>query len=95
MRSKDVDTKKKKVNKKTAAKLLQEDILNSAIHCFGSHHKCKADYCKTVKAVASSDNVAHTDKHSLPVSQSPDISMQVTSSSFTSGSNPDTPSTSF
>ena len=93
MRSKDVDTKK--VDKKTAAKLLQEDILNSALHCFGSHHKCKADYCKTVKAVASSDNVVHTDEHSLPVSQSPDTSMGGTSSSFTSDSDPDTPSTSF
>ena len=23
--------------------------LNCALHCFGSHHKCKADYCKTVQ----------------------------------------------
>ena len=48
MRSKDVDTKK--VDTRTAAKLLQEDILNSALHCFGSHHKCRPDYCKTVRA---------------------------------------------
>ena len=38
----------KESNKHKAAELLQEDILNSPLHCFGSHHKCKADYCKLV-----------------------------------------------
>lgn len=50
MRSKDVDTKK--VDKKRAAKSLQEDILNSVYHCFGSHHNCKADYCKKFEAIS-------------------------------------------
>ena len=47
MRSQDVA--EKKCNHVTAAKHLQEDILNCALYCFGSHHKCKADYCKTVQ----------------------------------------------
>ena len=41
MRSNDVHTNK--VDKMTATKLLQEDILNSALHCFGSHHYSHRD----------------------------------------------------
>ena len=41
------------VDKAKAAKALQEDILNSTLHCFGSHHKCKPDYCKTMRALDS------------------------------------------
>ena len=71
MRSKDVDAKK--VDKKRAAKSLQEDILNSVYHCFGSHHNCKADYCKKIRsnqpsipspttdAIVSPDSVVSSD----------------------------------
>ena len=51
MRSKEVS--EKKVDKPKAAKALQEDILNSTLHCFGSHHKCKPEYCKTVREMHS------------------------------------------
>ena len=51
MRSKEVN--ENKVDKPKAAKALQEDILNSTLHCFGSHHKCKPEYCKTVRAMHS------------------------------------------
>ena len=51
MKSKEVS--EKKVGKPKAAKALQEDILNSTLHCFGSHHKCKPEYCKTVRAMHS------------------------------------------
>ena len=93
MRSNDVHTSK--VDKKTAAKLLQEDILNSALHCFGSHHKCKPDYCKMVRAMkdgALTNNVTliDKDKHSLPDLRSPDASIEDTFSISSS-----TPSTSF
>ena len=93
MRSNDVHTNK--VDKKTAAKLLQEDILNSALHCFGSHHKCKPDYCKTVRTMkdeAFTNNVTliNKDEHSIPDSQSPDTSIEDTFSISSS-----TPSTSF
>ena len=53
MGSKDTDTKK--VNRKKAAKLLQEDILNSVLHCFGDHQKHKANYSKTVRAIQPSN----------------------------------------
>ena len=41
----------KESNKHKAAALLQEDILNGPLHCFGSHHKRKADYCKVVRSL--------------------------------------------
>ena len=41
MRSKEDDKVK-------AAILLQEDILNCPMHCFGIHHKCRPEYCKVV-----------------------------------------------
>ena len=40
--------------KTKAAWLLQKDILNCALHCFGSHKKCSADFCKVVQKVWSS-----------------------------------------
>ena len=51
MRSKEFS--EKKLDKSQTAKALQDDILNSTLHCFGSHHKCKPEYCKTVKALSS------------------------------------------
>ena len=41
----------KESSKHKAAVLLQEDILNGPLHCFGSHYKCKADYCKVVRSL--------------------------------------------
>ena len=41
-------------DKTKAAWLLQKDILNCALHCFGSHKKCSADFCKVVQKVQSS-----------------------------------------
>ena len=58
MRSKEVS--EKKVDKPKAAKALQEDILNSTLHCFGSHHKCKPEYCKTVRAIHSSKDTTNS-----------------------------------
>lgn len=104
MRSKDADTKK--VDKKKAAKLLQEDILNSVLHCFGDHHKCKADYCKTVRAaqpsipsptkdaIVSSNIASSTDKHFLDVSDASSPTQDI-SSSFLSDSFPDISGNSF
>ena len=37
------------------------------LHCFGSHHKCNADYCKVVKNLQSASNEADT-VVSLPIS---------------------------
>jgi len=58
MRSKDVAEKKN--DHATAAKHLHEDILNCALHCFGSHHKCKADYCKTFQQLNAVQQSATT-----------------------------------
>ena len=55
MRSKQVANNE--MDRKEAAKQLQEDILNAALHCFGSHHKCKADYCKTIRAIKASTGI--------------------------------------
>ena len=109
MRSNDVDTKK--VEKRRAAFLLQEDILNSVYHCFGSHHKCKADYCKKLRskqpsvlsptkdAVGSPDAASSTDEHSSNGSPSSGTSGDLLSSfiqdTSSSCSTPDTTDTSF
>ena len=53
-------------DRKKAARLLQKDILNCALHCFGSHHNCSADYCKVVKNLESANNEASLS--SLPIS---------------------------
>ena len=109
MRSKDVGTKK--VEKRRAAFLLQEDILNSVYYCFGSHHKCKADYCKKLRskqppfpsptkdAIGSPDAASSTDEHSSNDSPSSGTSGDLLSSSIqdtsSSCSTPDTTNTSF
>ena len=32
-----------------AARLLERDILNGPLHCFGHHDKCSADFCSTAR----------------------------------------------
>ena len=44
MRSKESDKQK-------AASLLQEDIMKSPLHCFGSYNECKPEYCKVVQSL--------------------------------------------
>ena len=41
-------------NKIKAARFLQKGILNRVLHCFGSHKKCRADFCKVVQKVQAS-----------------------------------------
>ena len=41
-------------DKMKAARLLQKDILNRVLHCFGSHKKCRANFCKVVQKVQAS-----------------------------------------
>ena len=50
----------KESNKHKAAALFQEDILNGPLHCFGSHHKCKADYCKVVQSLEKENTSGNT-----------------------------------
>lgn len=42
MRSKEPDRKK-------AIKLLERDLLNGPLHCFGQHDKCSPDFCSTAR----------------------------------------------
>ena len=63
MRSKESDKQK-------AAALLQEDIINSPLHCFGSHHKCKSDYCKVVRLLEKSDSNKDNIAQPIPCPQS-------------------------
>ena len=84
----------KKVDKSQAAKALQDDILNSTLHCFGSHHKCKSEYCKTAKALSSQPKNKSSSESNVSddsSSSSADISLDNLSSSFASSS--DDPST--
>ena len=79
MRSNEV--KDKKVNKVAAAKALQEDILNATLHCFGSHSKCKPEYCKTVRALQSPTNTNDSQQSDILFSSGTDSS---TDTSFNS-----------
>ena len=67
MRSKEDDKVK-------AAILLQEDILNCPMHCFGIHRKCRPEYCKvvrskynTTKSPTSTDSSTSTDCSIAPL----------------------------
>jgi len=42
MRSQDPDRKK-------AIKLLEQDLRNGPLHCFGYHDKCSIDFCKVAR----------------------------------------------
>ena len=59
MRSKETDKAK-------AAALLQADIMNSPLHCFGSHHNCKPDYCKVVRFLKEYDDNKQNTSQSSP-----------------------------
>ncbi len=41
-----IKMRSKEENKTTAIKLLQEDLHNGPLHCFGMHSNCRPDYCK-------------------------------------------------
>jgi len=56
----------KLTNKHQAASLLQDDILNAPLHCFGSHHRCKPEYCKVVEHNQSLPNSPSTSSNSGP-----------------------------
>ena len=55
-------------DKKIAARLLQKDILNCALHCFGSHHNCSDEYYKVVKNLKSVSSTEEEASSSLPIS---------------------------
>ena len=57
----------KMTDKKIAARLLQKDILNCALHCFGSHLNCSDEYCKVVKNLKSPSSTEEA-LISLPIS---------------------------
>ena len=58
----------KMTDKKIAARLLQKDILNCALHCFSSHHNCSDEYCKVVKNLKSASSTDEDASSSLPIS---------------------------
>ena len=43
-------------NRDTAAKLLEHDLLNGPLHCFGFHEKCSSYFC----SVARNDQLTHS-----------------------------------
>ena len=49
MRSKEPDRKK-------AIKLLERDLINGPLHCFGSHDQCSPDFCSIAKENRSSND---------------------------------------
>ena len=79
MRSKESDKRK-------AAALLQEDIINGPLHCFGSHHKCKSDYCKVVRSLEKDNTSDNTSQSIIPCPSIPNRSTDETDSSFASTS---------
>jgi len=64
-------------DKGKAVQLLQKDILNCALHCFGSHTKCSADFCKVAQSSQGKEASLDVSIH------------QSTSDTSTTSSNPD------
>ena len=83
MRSKEAD-------KQTAIVKLQQDLLNSPLHCFGHHTSCSTDFCKIAQAMNNTSNT--NDLHLPPVSSSctpsPSVSITVTTQSALAQSPP-------
>lgn len=59
MRSKEVDFNK-------AVKLLQQDLVNGPLHCFGHHEHCSPDFCTTAhqKRTSTNQETEHMSSHS-------------------------------
>ena len=47
-----IKMRSKEENKHKAVRLLEQDLVNGPLHCFGYHQKCSLDFCK----VAQSEN---------------------------------------
>lgn len=54
MRSLEPDTRK-------AVKLLEQDLVNGPLHCFGFHSKCSADFCKVAHERKQVSSTEHAD----------------------------------
>ena len=54
MRSQEPDTRK-------AVKLLEQDLVNGPLHCFGFHSKCSTDFCKVACERKQASSTAHAD----------------------------------
>ena len=73
-------------DKRKVASLLQDDILNGPMHCFGSHHKCKPECCKIVRSTCNSTNVNLPGRIILSSTPSLTSSCSLPSSDLTSSS---------
>ena len=63
---------------KKAIKLLQQDLLNGPMHCFGYHHK--TDFCITAKSNLESESESQSQSSSQSQSQSSSQSQSQSSS---------------
>ena len=64
MRSKEDD-------KRIAASLLQADIMNGPMHCFGNHHKCRPEYCKVVRSKCNKKTTNSPDELAFNTASTP------------------------
>ena len=55
-------------DKNEAARLLERDLLNGPLHCFGYHDKCSADFCSTAR-----DHQIQLNSHSNVPSSNPSL----------------------
>ena len=68
-------------NKRIAASLLQEDIMNGPMHCFGSHHKCRPEYCKIVRSLNNNTTTSSPGESTLSSNATFSSSLTLISSS--------------
>ena len=69
-------------DKRTAASLLQDDIMNGPMHCFGYHHKCRPEYCKVVRSKCNKTTNSPGELTHSTVSTSPNKSTSSTEESI-------------
>ena len=76
-------------DKRAATQKIQHDLHNSPLHCFGIHHACRTDFCKTARQRVreqhhntESHDLAPTDSRSIESSASSATSVVSSSSHF-------------
>ena len=55
----------KEENKHKAVRLLEQDLVNGPLHCFGYHQKCSLDFCKVAQSKAKSHSIPSDEDHGL------------------------------
>ena len=57
-----IKMRSKHPDKRVATELLQKDLRNSPLHCFGIHKQCSTDYCKKTPQIPTPNPMFHEEQ---------------------------------